>query len=91
MSRRGQRVAIGARFGRWTVVGYVAPIERRAACSVECVCGAEATMQERRLKSGRSTGCASQRCRHRHEVLEEIRAEVDAMLDRLPRLVVFGE
>lgn len=56
------RVSIGDRFGRWTVIRHAAPKANRRACMVRCRCGAERVIQERRLTSGQSKGCRSSDC-----------------------------
>jgi hypothetical protein len=58
-------IPTGARFGRWTVLGYAASRGqgnlRRRYVSVRCDCGAEHEVVQHTLRGGKSRGC--QRCK----------------------------
>ena len=72
----GDRVRIGERFGRWTVVRHAPPKKGRAACLVRCVCGAEVVHQERRLKMGSAQGCGGKACYWRCATADAVEASL---------------
>lgn len=75
------RVEIGARFDRWTVLRLAAPRNGRRACVVRCRCGCERRIEERRLTSGDSSGCPSPQCRIEAQTLRQLIEDMQAKLE----------
>lgn len=77
----------GDRYGRWTVVRQATPAQRRPSTPtmrkrvlVRCMCGFEKLAYVQDLRSGRSKGCNSARCRTTHQARASLSAEVEGVV-----------
>lgn len=82
----GDRIEVGSKWGRWTVVKYVAPAQRygsysRARVRVRCVCGHEQPVFVCDLQSEKTSGCRRAACRSRWSAATDLRKRVIEQLD----------
>lgn len=81
-----ERVELGSKWGRWTVVRRATPAPRygaryaRARVHVRCVCGRTAIAWVCDLQAANTSGCRSATCRARFAAAEDLRARLETVI-----------